>query len=61
MRVLLQRVSAASVEVDEETIGEIGSGFLILICAMAGDEESVADQLVDKICKLRVFQMTAEK
>ena len=55
MRALLQRVSEASVEVDEEIIGRIGSGFLIFICALAGDEESVADQLVDKICKLRVF------
>ena len=55
MRALLQRVSEASVEVDEEIIGRIGSGFLIFICALAGDEESVADQLVNKICKLRVF------
>ncbi len=55
MRALLQRVSEASVEVDKEIIGEIGSGFLILFCAMAGDEESGADQLVNKICKLRVF------
>jgi len=55
MRALLQRVSEASVEVDGKIIGEISAGFLILICAMAGDDESGADQLVSKICKLRVF------
>ncbi|MEK9643819.1 MAG: D-aminoacyl-tRNA deacylase, partial [Paracoccaceae bacterium] len=40
MRALLQRVSEASVEVDGKIIGEISAGFLILICAMAGDDES---------------------
>ena len=55
MRAVLQRVSEASVEVDGKIISEVGAGFLILICAMAGDDESGADQLVSKICKLRVF------
>ena len=55
MRAVLQRVKQASVEVDDVKVGEIGSGFLILICAMAGDEERTADQLANKICKLRVF------
>ena len=55
MRAVLQRVSEASVEVDGKIISEVGAGFLILICAMAGDDESGADQLVRKICKLRVF------
>ena len=55
MRAGLQRVNEASVEIDHENVGEIGSGFLILICAIAGDEESGADQLVNKICKLRIF------
>lgn len=55
MRAILQRVNEASVEVDSKIVGEIGSGFLILICAMTGDDESSADQLVNKITKLRVF------
>ena len=55
MRALLQRVNEASVEVNDRIIGKIGSGFLILICAMRGDDESNADQLVNKISKLRVF------
>ena len=55
MRALLQRVNEAYVGVDGDIIGEIGLGFLILICAIVGDEEIEADQLVNKIAKLRVF------
>ncbi|WP_299925241.1 D-aminoacyl-tRNA deacylase [uncultured Pelagimonas sp.] len=56
MRALLQRVSEARVEVDGETIGEIGTGLLVLICAMQGDTEAQADKLAAKIAKLRVFK-----
>lgn len=56
MRALLQRVSAARVEVNATTIGEIGPGLLILICAMQGDTEAEADKLAAKIAKLRIFQ-----
>ena len=47
MRVVLQRVTQASVKVDGEVIGAIGNGFLILL--------GVADKMADKICKLRIF------
>mgnify|MGYP006233892945 FL=1 len=56
MRALIQRVSEASVTVDGETLGEIGPGLLILVCAMQGDSEAQADQLAAKISKLRVFK-----
>ncbi len=56
MRALLQRVSEARVEVDGETIGEIGPGLLVLICAMQGDSEAQADKLAAKIAKLRIFK-----
>ncbi|QCO57414.1 D-tyrosyl-tRNA(Tyr) deacylase (plasmid) [Pseudorhodobacter turbinis] len=61
MRALLQRVHSAAVKVDGETIGEIGPGLLILICAMQGDTEAQADQLAAKITKLRVFKDDADK
>ena len=51
MRALLQRVHSASVVVDGKTVGEIGGGLLILICAMQGDTEAEADQLAAKIAK----------
>ncbi len=55
MRCLIQRVSSADVKVDGETIGEIGPGVLLLVCAMQGDSEAQADQLAAKIAKLRIF------
>ena len=56
MRALIQRVSEASVTVDGHTLGEIGPGLLILICAMQGDTEAQADKLASKIAKLRIFK-----
>ena len=61
MRALLQRVSRAQVHVDGQVTGEIGEGFLILICAMQGDTEVQADKLAAKIAKLRVFKDDAGK
>lgn len=56
MRVLLQRVAQAQVSVDGTEIGACTHGMLILICAMQGDTEAQADQLVSKITKLRIFK-----
>ena len=61
MRALLQRVREAAVRVDGETIGQIGPGLLILICAMQGDTEAEADRLAAKIAKLRIFKDDADK
>ncbi len=55
MRALIQRVSEASVTIDDTIIGEIGSGMLILVCAMQGDSDAGADKLASKISKLRIF------
>ena len=56
---LLQRVSTASVTVDDDVIGEIGPG-LGLVCAMQGDRKMRA-QLVHKISRLRIFRDDAGK
>ena len=61
MRALLQRVSEAEVKVEGQKIGSTGAGLLILICAMAGDTEAEADQLINKITKLRIFKDDAGK
>ena len=55
MRALIQRVSQASVAVENEIIGQIGPGLLILACAMAGDPSDAPDKLAAKIAKLRIF------
>ena len=56
MRALVQRVTSASVDVDGQTIGKIGPGLLILVCAMQGDEDAVVPRLAAKISKLRIFR-----
>ncbi len=56
MRAVLQRVSRASVSVDGTTVGEIGPGLMILVCAMQDDTEAQADKLAAKIAKLRIFK-----
>ena len=61
MITVLQRVSEASVRVDGEVIGQIGPGLLVLLCAEQGDTEAVADKLLTKILKLRIFSDEAGK
>ena len=56
MRAVLQRVDRASVSVDGVTVGEIGQGLMILVCAMQGDSEAQAEKLAVKIAKLRIFK-----
>lgn len=61
VRALIQRVTDASVRVDGKTIGEIGHGLLILVCAMQGDDTGKSVQLAAKISKLRIFTDDAGK
>ena len=56
MRALVQRVAEARVVTGGETVGEIGAGMLILVCAMAGDGDDEARLLARKIANLRVFE-----
>ncbi|MDP2368509.1 D-aminoacyl-tRNA deacylase [Rhodoferax sp.] len=55
MLALIQRVQAARVVVDGETVGQIGAGLLVLVCAERGDSTRQADKLLTKILKLRIF------
>lgn len=61
MRALLQRVSAARVDVAGDTVGEIGPGLLIFVCAMQGDTEADPEALAKRIAKLRIFRDEAGK
>ena len=56
MRALLQRVTRASVDVDGQTVGEIGHGWLALVGVGHGDTPALGDQLADKIAQLRCFE-----
>lgn len=55
MRALLQRVSQASVTVDEQIVGQIGQGLLVFLGVGQGDSEIQVKTLVDKIVQLRIF------
>ena len=55
MRVVLQRVTSASVSVEGAVVGSIGRGFLLLVGVSDEDTMEVADRMTDKICRLRIF------
>ena len=54
MKFVIQRVQHASVTVDNEVIGNIGRGYMVLIGVSDSDDEAVADKMVDKMIKLRI-------
>lgn len=56
MRVVLQRVSQASVTIDQTIVGKINRGFLLLVGICDDDTEADLDYLVKKISQLRVFE-----
>ena len=58
---LVQRVREARVDIAGETVGAIGPGLLLLVCAEPGDTEAQALKLVDKLLKLRIFGDDAGK
>lgn len=55
MRALLQRVSKASVTIDEQVVGQIDRGLLVLLGVGRDDNEGHVKILVDKIVHLRIF------
>jgi len=61
MRALIQRVNEARVDVAGDTVGAIGPGLLILVCAMQGDTADASAKLAAKIAKLRIFKDDAGK
>ena len=58
---VLQRVREARVDVEGQTVGAIGAGLLVLVCAERGDTEAEADRLLAKLLKLRIFSDEAGK
>ncbi len=56
MRFVIQRVSSADVTVDNEVIGKIGTGFLVLVGVEDGDTEAIADKMISKLVQMRIFQ-----
>lgn len=55
MKLVIQRVKEAKVEVEGEIVGKIGTGFLVLLGVSEEDTKENTDYLVKKLCQLRVF------
>lgn len=61
MRIVVQRVSQASVQVDQKKIGEIQQGLVLFVCFEPGDDEKVLKLAAKKIAHLRVFDDDSNK
>lgn len=61
MRVVIQRVSEASVTVDQQTVGAIGQGLMVLLGVAQGDTSQEAKSLAEKTAGLRIFEDDAGK
>jgi len=61
VKAILQRVANARVDIAGQTVGAIDAGLLILLCAERGDVEALADRMLAKILKLRIFSDEAGK
>ncbi|WP_431510509.1 D-aminoacyl-tRNA deacylase [Variovorax sp. DAIF25] len=61
MKAVLQRVAQARVDIAGRTVGEIGAGLLVLLCAERGDTDAAADRMLAKMLKLRIFSDAAGK
>ena len=56
MKLVIQRVTHASVTVDNNVIGKIGKGYMLLIGVSDTDTKEIADKMLDKMIKLRIFE-----
>lgn len=56
MKLVIQRVTHASVTVDNNVIGKIGKGYMVLIGVSDTDTKEIADKMLDKMIKLRIFE-----
>ena len=61
MKAWVQRVTEASVTIEGEKVAEIGQGYLVLLGVGVGDTEKAADEIADRIVKLRIFEDENEK
>lgn len=55
MKIVMQRVKKAQVDVAGETVGQIGQGILALVGVERDDDEAVAEKLLSRLCRYRIF------
>ena len=56
MKIVLQRVTEAKVDIDGKTVGQIGRGYLLLLGVSGTDTTEIADKMIEKVAKLRIFE-----
>ena len=56
MKIVIQRVSSASVEIEGKTVGKIGKGYLVLLGIGHEDNEKTCDRFLSKLLKMRIFE-----
>ena len=61
MRLVVQRVSEASVEIEGKINGQIKQGFMVLVGITNDDNEEIVDKMVNKLINLRIFEDENEK
>ena len=61
MKAVAQRVASARVDIAGQTVGAIDAGLLVLLCAERGDVDALADRMLAKLLKLRIFSDDAGK
>ncbi len=61
MKIVIQRVLEAKVEVDDVVCGEIGQGYLLLLGVSNEDTKEIADKMIEKVARLRIFEDSNEK
>lgn len=61
MRIIVQRVSSANVSIDQEIVGEIGQGFMLLVGVHDNDTEETVNYMARKIANMRIFSDEDDK
>lgn len=61
MRLVIQKVSSSNVKVDNEVVGSIGKGFMVLVGITDTDNKLIVDKMIDKLINLRIFEDENDK
>jgi D-tyrosyl-tRNA(Tyr) deacylase len=61
MKALLQRVARAEVQVNQECVGQIGKGLLVLLGLDKGDDQAAANKMLDKLLAYRIFSDESDR
>ena len=61
MRLVIQRVSKASVSIENKVVGSIEKGLMVLVGVAGSDDETIVDKYLNKLIKLRIFEDEAGK